>query len=699
MENHFDPYYKWLGIPPRDQPPNYYRLLGIELFESDRDVIDAAANRVMSYLKDLAVGDDAQHSQKLLNEVSRARLCLLNRQKKVEYDTELRAKTGADERHEGVSPPAYKAESTGEPAGPPPSPPPLAPSRAPIMPSLNLKIQEPATRASRRPVRSAASEDTNKADSRTPALVFAIAAVVLLAGVAVGAAIMLRSGKPTTVGRTEPAVPSDSGPPGTSSGDSPVPDKIDPPAIPLETDPGSPPAATGPSETRIDPRPADPPDSWPRLGTGDPESAIDPESATDPESAPSGVKPAPLIPDWGGKVPESKPDLEPGASDLPDLPDFIDPSMPEQDLATPVPIKPDRKADRDTDPEDTPDRKRRPTISVDSPFRDLPDFATLPPVGPSNSSPLVLGPVHLGEQEPCFLKLRGGEKAVRGSQVFSLRNADGGTAERDWEILLNDGGNPTKVAHLSIDAAGDLGFRWEQAAAEIDVSGNLCNCALVLNAPSKPTHVLALRTPVRSDSLVVDMEKSAPKCDLRIDWLPDPSAVYLEIVGVGGSAIQVKPAPVFLVEKGEAWLTVEEAGGLLVLKVESNVRRGVVSLDVTPHFQLDPTAKPELLVVKKIPQELKVFTGRWQELQFNIQRISQALNQSVPALQRQTLQQNLAALQQQEKEYQDQLPRLTQLHTFLEARKNKIELQVRAFRDADTTQIDLLVANTSSDEP
>jgi hypothetical protein len=28
-----DPYDEWLGIPPKDQPPNHYRLLGLELFE------------------------------------------------------------------------------------------------------------------------------------------------------------------------------------------------------------------------------------------------------------------------------------------------------------------------------------------------------------------------------------------------------------------------------------------------------------------------------------------------------------------------------------------------------------------------------------------------------------------------------------------------------------------------------------------
>ena len=46
MAEGFDPYHKWLGIPPKDQPPNHYRLLGIELFESDPEVIDMAAEFV-----------------------------------------------------------------------------------------------------------------------------------------------------------------------------------------------------------------------------------------------------------------------------------------------------------------------------------------------------------------------------------------------------------------------------------------------------------------------------------------------------------------------------------------------------------------------------------------------------------------------------------------------------------------------------
>lgn len=86
----FDPYYKWLGIPPKDQPPNHYRLLGIELFESDPDVVDAAAEQRMSYVNQCAMGTHTQYSQQLLNELASARICLLNPARKSEYDTELR---------------------------------------------------------------------------------------------------------------------------------------------------------------------------------------------------------------------------------------------------------------------------------------------------------------------------------------------------------------------------------------------------------------------------------------------------------------------------------------------------------------------------------------------------------------------------------------------------------------------------------
>lgn len=78
----FDPYHKWLDIQPKDQPPNHYRLLGIERFEADADVIDAAANKQMAFIQKCATGKHIAESQKILNEISAARLCLLNKTKR-----------------------------------------------------------------------------------------------------------------------------------------------------------------------------------------------------------------------------------------------------------------------------------------------------------------------------------------------------------------------------------------------------------------------------------------------------------------------------------------------------------------------------------------------------------------------------------------------------------------------------------------
>src|SRR4051794_34175954 len=92
MSTSFDAYYKWLGIPPAEQPPNYYRLLGVTLFEPHPDVIESAADQRMVHLRSFQTGQHAAASQKLLNEVSVAKLCLLKPEKKAAYDAKLKAR-------------------------------------------------------------------------------------------------------------------------------------------------------------------------------------------------------------------------------------------------------------------------------------------------------------------------------------------------------------------------------------------------------------------------------------------------------------------------------------------------------------------------------------------------------------------------------------------------------------------------------
>ena len=110
MSEQFDPYRKWLGIPPKDQPPHHYRLLGIPVFEEDPDVIENAADRQMAHVRTYQHSQYAADSQKILNELAAAKLCLLTKTEKSVYDDELKSKLGA----EATAPPA-------PPATPPPS--------------------------------------------------------------------------------------------------------------------------------------------------------------------------------------------------------------------------------------------------------------------------------------------------------------------------------------------------------------------------------------------------------------------------------------------------------------------------------------------------------------------------------------------------------------------------------------------------
>ena len=90
MSDTFDPYHQWLGIPPSEQPPHHYRLLGISLFEQTPVVIENAADQRMTHLRNFQTGHYSALSQKLLNEVAAAKVCLLNPQKKKTYDQCLR---------------------------------------------------------------------------------------------------------------------------------------------------------------------------------------------------------------------------------------------------------------------------------------------------------------------------------------------------------------------------------------------------------------------------------------------------------------------------------------------------------------------------------------------------------------------------------------------------------------------------------
>jgi hypothetical protein len=105
MADMVDAYQKWLGIPSEEQPPSHYRLLGLELFESDRPTIDVAAKRLMGSLQKQLAGPEQASIRKLLEEISDARRCLLLGDRKAAYDQRIRTALEAIAEPELIEPP------------------------------------------------------------------------------------------------------------------------------------------------------------------------------------------------------------------------------------------------------------------------------------------------------------------------------------------------------------------------------------------------------------------------------------------------------------------------------------------------------------------------------------------------------------------------------------------------------------------
>jgi curved DNA-binding protein CbpA len=87
-----DPYETWLGIPAHRRPPTHYDLLGLVPFESDPQTIDQAALRRMGKVRQHQIGPQSDLSQEILAELARARLILMDPERRANYDAKLRAR-------------------------------------------------------------------------------------------------------------------------------------------------------------------------------------------------------------------------------------------------------------------------------------------------------------------------------------------------------------------------------------------------------------------------------------------------------------------------------------------------------------------------------------------------------------------------------------------------------------------------------
>lgn len=89
MPAQLDVYRDWLGITETARPLNYYQLLRLGAFEDDAAKIRERYRKLNAHVRKYAAGDFAVQSQGLLNELSKAMLCLTDARRKSEYDASL----------------------------------------------------------------------------------------------------------------------------------------------------------------------------------------------------------------------------------------------------------------------------------------------------------------------------------------------------------------------------------------------------------------------------------------------------------------------------------------------------------------------------------------------------------------------------------------------------------------------------------
>ena len=171
MPEEFDPYRKWLGIPPEEAAAESLSAVGDRRIEDDPDVVSNAADRQMGHVRTFQSGKNGALSQQLLNELAAAKVCLLDKKKRAAYDAGLRDQLQTARSESPTTPapgpvarpgpvprpvpdppadgtvclePDARGDRRGSaPAPPPPAPPTPPPGMAPPSPAPPVAVAEP----------------------------------------------------------------------------------------------------------------------------------------------------------------------------------------------------------------------------------------------------------------------------------------------------------------------------------------------------------------------------------------------------------------------------------------------------------------------------------------------------------------------------------------------------------------------------
>jgi hypothetical protein len=134
----FNPYQEWLGLADLAHQPNYYELFGLATGESDAAVIAKAADNAMARVRGCRPGGHAAQWADLLDELDRAKACLIDPGSKTRYDRQL-AGSSAPSASAPMTAPAPRSDALSSPPGggqPPVDPANLQPPGSPVKSSL-----------------------------------------------------------------------------------------------------------------------------------------------------------------------------------------------------------------------------------------------------------------------------------------------------------------------------------------------------------------------------------------------------------------------------------------------------------------------------------------------------------------------------------------------------------------------------------
>ena len=276
------------------------------------------------------------------------------------------------------------------------------------------------------------------------------------------------------------------------------------------------------------------------------------------------------------------------------------PAQPEP--AQPEPAQPEPAQPEPAKPEPEPE-------PATEPFRDLAAQVDLPPLDPQQpppTSPVSLGPVHLGPKQVCFIRLVGGRQAIRGKQQFKMASADDGRAEREWELCLagSDADKGQVIAKLAL-ADGKLTFQWNAEGASQRGASQLRNCLLSMSAGNQE-FLLGLRKPIQIDAPTIDLKKPALSLKWDLPAAPDPAAIKIHFTGLDGNLPEFKwePAVPLPANKGLAQVRFTGAHAGLEIDLATSLTRQL-EVRLRP-FVNPPQARRMLFSAKTLQQAQQV---------------------------------------------------------------------------------------------